>query len=90
MSGIPAGLPPPPPTLSLEQVRSALQEVTALLERPDVLAQLDAVKAAAGADAMMALMLVRSRESKSSGWRAAAVRERRMRSRRSAAPPPSH
>jgi|APGre2960657423_1045063.scaffolds.fasta_scaffold34106_4 hypothetical protein len=53
------GAPAPAPTLSLEQTRAALKEVDALLADAAVLAQITAVKTAAGPDAMMAMMLVR-------------------------------
>ena len=52
------GAPAPAPTLSLEQTRAALKEVDALLADAAVLAQITAVKTAAGPDAMMAMMLV--------------------------------
>jgi hypothetical protein len=51
----------PPPVLSLEQAREALREVSALLDSPAVAAQIEAAKAAAGPDAMMAMMMVRPR-----------------------------
>ena len=58
-----AGLAPPapPPALTRDQTLAALREVSVLVSQPAVAAQLDAVKAAAGADAMMALMMVRLR-----------------------------
>ena len=49
----------PAPQLSLEQARAALREVSALLDEPAIVAQIDAAKAAAGPDAMMAMMMVR-------------------------------
>lgn len=56
------GAPPAPaPTLSAEQVLAALQEVDAILLDPAALAQITAARAAAGTDAMMAMMMVRLR-----------------------------
>ena len=61
LQSIMAGLAPPapPPALTRDQTLAALREVSVLVSNPAVAAQLDAVKAAAGADAMMALMMVR-------------------------------
>ena len=47
------------PTLTLEAARSALKECADLMDAPDVVAQITAVKASAGQDHMMAMMLVR-------------------------------
>jgi len=54
------GAPPAPaPTLSAEQVLAALQEVDVLLAQESSMEQLNAARAAAGTDPMMAMMMVR-------------------------------
>jgi len=54
------GAPPAPaPTLSAEQVLEALQEVDVLLAQESSMEQLNAARAAAGTDPMMAMMMVR-------------------------------
>ena len=48
------------PSLTLEQAREALRAVATLLDDPAVMAQINAAKAVAGPDAMMAMMMVRA------------------------------
>ena len=47
------------PSLSLEQARASLKECADLLDAPEVQAQMQAARQAAGPDPMMAMMLVR-------------------------------
>ena len=49
----------PPEGLTLEQARASLKECSDLLDAPDVQAQMQAARQAAGPDPMMAMMLVR-------------------------------
>lgn len=62
MEYAPPAPPAPPPVLSREAALRCLTAVSAHLDDPSVMAQLDAVKAAAGADALLGLMLVRRDE----------------------------
>ena len=47
------------PSLTLEQARASLKECSELLDAPEVQAQMQAARQAAGPDPMMAMMLVR-------------------------------